>query len=602
MAAGKALLHFHWADYLVFSAVLVTSGVIGLYAAVRHRRATARQLLTGNKKLHVLPVTLSLAVSFISAVTILGVPTEAYFNSAEYWLVGISYVPAQLLTCLFFMPVFYSLELTSAYQYLEVRFNRTVRLMGSVTFTVEMILYMAVVMYAPALALSQVTQLSMEISILATGLLCTFYTAFGGIKAVVWTDALQAVVIVASMLTLITQGTVSVGGWPAVMQAARRGARFTWELDLDPDPFVRHTLWTLVVGGCLMSLSLYAANQAMLQRYLSVQSLAKARLTILLHLPVSEFFLALSMLTGLVMFAYYEGCDPLLQGKISKADQMVPLFVMQTLSFFPGLPGLFVACVYSAALSTVSSGVNSLAAVTLEDFVKPVLEKRQQGRPSERLMSIITVVSALLYGLLTIGLAYLAGVVGSTILQIVLSIFGMVGGPLLGVFVVGLFCPCVNSWGAGVGLVCSLATSLWVGIGAILTRQRTVSSLPPLNTLACHVADNVTNVTWSGLRELTTVYSVATDNVTSATPLSLSHGLDKWYQLSYWHYSTLSVIVSLIVAVVLSAMTGCNKKRDLDRRTYYDFFDWSRPALTKRSKCSAKETNQTMTEEMDTHM
>lgn len=116
MAAGKALLHFHWADYLVFSAVLVTSGVIGLYAAVRHRRATARQLLTGNKKLHVLPVTLSLAVSFISAVTILGVPTEAYFNSAEYWLVGISYVPAQLLTCLFFMPVFYSLELTSAYQ------------------------------------------------------------------------------------------------------------------------------------------------------------------------------------------------------------------------------------------------------------------------------------------------------------------------------------------------------------------------------------------------------------------------------------------------------------------------------------------------------
>lgn len=194
-----------------------------------------------------------------------------------------------------------------------------------------------------------------------------------------------------------------------------------------------------------------------------------------------------------------------------------------------------------------------------------------------------------------------------------------------------ILCFCLQ--GAGVGLVCSLATSLWVGIGAILTRQRTVSSLPPLNTLACHVADNVTNVTWSGLRELTTVYSVATDNVTSATPLSLrfrtsvvlsnritwkcfllcllfylkrchrgchvlrtfyvttvdfdlnvsfslsvlvfrakcfrlfhnysvclcvccSHGLDKWYQLSYWHYSTLSVIVSLIVAVVLSAMTG----------------------------------------------
>ncbi|PVD21445.1 hypothetical protein C0Q70_19618 [Pomacea canaliculata] len=589
MASVQGDLRFHWADYLIFIAVIVISGIIGLYAAIKHRRATAQELLTGNRKLPLIPVTLSLAASFMSAIFILGTPSEAYLNSTEYWLVGLGYIPAQLLTCLLFMPVFYSLELTSAYQYLELRFNRVVRVMGSLTFTIEMILYMAVATYAPALALSQVTHLSMEISILASGLVCTLYTAFGGIKAVVWTDAFQTLIILAGLLAVIIRGVDITGGWSVVMEKAKRGGRFTWKLDLDPDPFQRHTFWTLVVGGCCTALTLYAGNQALLQRYLSVRSLTRARMTILLHLPITEIFLAMTMIVGLVMYAYYEGCDPLKHGDISKPDQMLPLFVMETLSVAPGLPGLFVACVYSAALSTVSSGVNSLAAVTLEDFLKPVLEKKFQGRPPQRLLSIITVSSALLYGLVTIGLAYLAGVVGSTILQVAMSIFGMVGGPLLALLMVGLFCPCVNSWGAGVGLVCSLVISLWVGIGPIVNPQKTVSTLPPLHTLGCDVIES--NVTWSNVTLLTTVHTLSTENVTTATSVSssLGSGLATWYRLSYWHYSTLSIIVTFIVSIVVSGVTGFNKNRDIDRRTYYDIFACCRPNKEKSSEYDLKD-------------
>ncbi|XP_076449745.1 sodium-coupled monocarboxylate transporter 1-like [Babylonia areolata] len=590
---------FHWADYVVFSAALLISAAIGLFAAIKHRKATAEQLLTGNRKLPLLPVSLSLAASFMSAIFVLGVPGEAYVNSTEYWLIGLGYIPAELLTCFLIMPVFYRLKLTSAYQYLEIRFNRLIRILGSLTFTLQMILYMAVVMYAPALALSQVTNLSMDVSILATGLVCTLYTALGGIKAVVWTDAFQMLVILAGFLALNLRGAHNVGGWGVVMDRAFEGGRFTWDLDMDPNPFIRHTFWTLFIGGTMTSLIVYSSNQAMLQRYLSVRSERTAKWAIMIHLPISELFLALAMMSGLVMYATYYGCDPIASGVVAKGDQLIPLFVMQTLGDMPGLPGLFVACVYSAALSTVSSGVNSLAAVTLEDFFKTSLKKLTGGHASSRLYSIVTVGSATFYGLVTIGLAYMAGVMGKTVLQIALSIFGMVGGPLMGLLLVGMFFPCVNCWGAGVGLVCSLGISLWVGLGAIFNPKSAPSALPPLNTLLCNVTDVVVNGTPAVLTSadivmngtytvLSSTAASLTTNDTLGTTMSMPAEsdplVDVWYRLSYQHFGTLAIIISIVVGILVSAVTGFNKNNEVDHRTYYDVLGCCRKKDTQKEQ------------------
>ncbi|KAL8593066.1 hypothetical protein ACOMHN_017992 [Nucella lapillus] len=576
-AAATKAVGFHWADYVVFSLFLVLSAAIGLFAAFQHRKATPEQMLTGNRKLPLVPVTLSLVASFMSAIFVLGVPGEAYVNSTEYWLIGLGYIPAQLFTAYFVMPVFYKLKLISAYQYLEIRFNRVIRIMGSLTFILEMVLYLAVVMYAPALALSQVTGLSMDISILGTGLVCTLYTALGGIKAVVWTDAFQMVIILAGFMVLVVRGASNVGGWGVVMDRAFEGQRFTWDLDLDPNPFIRHTFWTLFIGGTMMSLTVYAGNQALLQRYLSVRSITTARWAIMLHLPISEFFLALAMLSGLVMYATYEGCDPIALGVVSKGDQLIPLFVMQTLGDLPGIPGLFVACVYSAALSTVSSGINSLAAVTLEDFVKPLMKRVLGTHGSDRLCCIITVASSVFFGLGTIGLAYMAGVVGNTVLQIAQSIFGMVGGPLMGLILVGMFMPCVNSWGAGVGLVVSLGVSFWVGLGAIFNPKQAPSSLPPLTTLMCNISDAAVNGTFHVLSSPATNLPVTVSMDTTPAAAAESDPLvDVWYRLSYQHFATLAILVSIIVSLLVSALTGFNKNREVDPQTYYDIFGYFR--------------------------
>ncbi len=148
---------------------------------------------------------------------------------------------------------------------------------------------------------------------------------------------------------------------------------------------------------------------------------------------------------GLVAYAFYFNCDPLKMGLITKYDQILPYLVMDLLKDFYGLPGLFIACVYSAALSTVSSGLNSLTAVFLHDFIYPLNVHLKREKISETHSLYLTKCLACIFGLITIGLSFLCQYVGSTVLQISLSIFGLLGGPLLGVISLGMFVPCANA-------------------------------------------------------------------------------------------------------------------------------------------------------------
>lgn len=150
-------------------------------------------------------------------------------------------------------------------------------------------------------------------------------------------------------------------------------------------------------------------------------------------------------LCGLVAYAYYATCDPYQIKEIAKYDQILPYLVMDVLKDFYGLPGLFIACVYSAALSSVSSGLNSLTAVFLHDFIYPLNVYLNRPAFSSKQSIMMSRILASIFGLVTIGLSFLCQKVGSTVLQISLSIFGLLGGPLLGVISLGMFVPCANS-------------------------------------------------------------------------------------------------------------------------------------------------------------
>lgn len=544
---NRVISTFSVVDYVVFGLLLVLSLVIGLYHACRGwGRHTVGELLMADRKMGCLPVALSLLATFQSAVAILGGPAEIYQSGTQYWFLGCSYFLGLLIPAHVFIPVFYRLHLTSAYEYLELRFNKTVRICGTVTFIFQMVVYMGVALYAPSLALNAVTGFDLWLSVLALGIVCNIYTALGGLKAVIWTDVFQTLIMFLGQLVVIIVGAAKVGGMGHVWTVASKHGLISG-IELDPNPFKRHTFWTLAFGGVFMMLSLYGVNQAQVQRYLSSRSEKAAVLSCYAVFPCQQVALCMSCLIGLVMFAYYKeyGMSP--QQEQAAPDQLVLYFVMDLLKDMPGLPGLFVACLFSGSLSTISSAFNSLATVTMEDLIQPWFPQLTETRAIMLSRSL-----AFAYGLVCLGMAYVSSHLGS-VLQAALSIFGMVGGPLLGLFCLGMFFPCANPLGAIIGLLTGLTMAFWIGIGSIVSRMSSAAS-PPLNGSTSFLPSNLTVTT-----------------VTTLMPSTLSKptGLQQFYSLSYLWYSAHNSTTVIVVGLIVSLLTGGMRGRSLNPGTIY---------------------------------
>uniref|UniRef100_A0A8D2ZHR1 Sodium-dependent multivitamin transporter n=1 Tax=Scophthalmus maximus TaxID=52904 RepID=A0A8D2ZHR1_SCOMX len=532
VARGRVQMHFTTVDYVIFALLLVASTGIGLFHAFSGgRQRTTQEFLMADRSMSCLPVSLSLLATFQSAVAILGAPSEVYTFGTQYWFLGCSYFLGLLIPAHVFIPVFYRLQLSSAYEYLELRFNKTVRICGTVTFIFQMYPVVHVIVSLRSLA---VTGFDLWGAVLAMGLVCTLYTALGGLKAVIWTDVFQTVVMFAGQLAVIVVGASQAGGIGEVWRKAVNGSRIAG-LELNPDPLERHTFWTLGVGGVFLMLALYGVNQAQVQRYLSSRSEKEAVMSCYVVFPCQQVVLSLGCLMGLVMFARYGEDSPLDKGYVKTNDQMVLYFVMDVFRDLPGLPGLFVACLFSGALSTISSAFNSLATVTMEDLIKPHFPNMTEAKAT-----LLSKGLALAYGLVCLGMAYVASLMGS-VLQAAFSIFGMVGGPLLGLFCLGMFFPWANSIGAVVGLVAGLAMAFWIGIGSFVMRMSPSTPAPALNTTALPLFHNMTTAV------MTTLLSASTAKPT---------GVEALYSLSYMWYSAHNSAVVVVVGLVVSFLTG----------------------------------------------
>ncbi|CAI9574473.1 unnamed protein product [Staurois parvus] len=540
---------FTTVDYIIFALLLVLSSAIGLYYALSGgKQRTTQEFLLANRNMGFFPVALSLLATFQSAVAILGVPSEMYRFGTEYWFLGCSYVLGLLIPAYIFIPVFYRLRLTSTYEYLELRFNKAVRICGTITFIFQMVIYMGVVLYAPALAFYAVTGFSLWGVVLTMGLVCTLYTTLGGLKAVIWTDVIQTMVMFAGQLAVIIVGTAKVGGIKNVWQVAIDHHKISG-VNLNPDPFTRHSIWSLGIGGIFLMLSLYGVNQAQVQRYLSSRTEKEAIMSCYAVFPCQQLVLALGCLTGLVMFAYDQKNNIFTPEIKAVPDQMVLHFVIDILQDFPGLPGLFVACLFSGALSTISSAFNSLATVTMEDLIKPHFPGLTESRAT-----LMSKGLALGYGFLCLGMAYVSSLMGS-VLQAALSIFGIVGGPLLGLFSLGFFFPFTNAIGAISGLIAGLVMAFWIGIGSFVSRLPASSSSPLLNATSPPEVGNFTTAVMTTL--------LTSGNATKRT------GLQKFYSLSYMWYSAHNSTTVVIVGIIVSLLTGPMKGKDVNPHTVY---------------------------------
>ena len=449
--------HFSLLDYGIFAAYLLLTVAIGTWF-IRGQRNLDEYFLAGRSIGHVI-VAMTILASLFSGISFLAAPSEGYANGPVFFLVTFGFFVATPLTTVVFLPFYYKSRFFTAYQYLEERFSVHLRTLASASFVVRVLLWLAAATYAPALALEQATGMPLWFTILCTGILTTLYTAFGGMRAVIWTDVMQLVVLFGGQLVIMIVAITRVpGGLGQVIELGQQGGRLN--LSLSPDPTVRLTLWGLLIGAAFMHLVQMATDQVSVQRYLSARSLKEAQrglwLKLWLVLPVSGVFYG----TGLVLYAFYQvHGDPMLSGRITKADQILPYFVINELP--AGMPGLFIAAIYAASMSTISAGINSLTSASLIDFYQrlwrhPDLSEQKQLR--------IARVLTFGYGALVIVLAFLVHRLG-TLLEATNKIIGLIGGPLIGLFLLGMLTRRVNARSAMAGWIGGLLITLWICFG-----------------------------------------------------------------------------------------------------------------------------------------
>ncbi|CAD7011614.1 putative sodium-dependent multivitamin transporter [Ceratitis capitata] len=460
-------------DFAVLITILVISAMIGLYYRYTGgKQKTIKEYLMADQSMTTLPVAVSLMASFMSSISLLGVSSESYQFGTMFCVINLSYIISTPIAAYLFLPVFYRMRSMSVYEYLERRFGHSTRLAASISYSVQMILYMGIVLYAPALALEAVTGISKATAILVIGIICTFYSTIGGLKAVLITDVFQSLLMFCGIYSVIVVAAIKAGGLSPIWQVAVERNRFEFA-DFSLDPTVRHTWWSLLIGGMVTYLSLYGVNQVQVQRLLSVRDLESAQAALWWVLPILCILSFSTLFTGLAILYYYRNCDPLLEGRIQSRDQLMPLFAVDTMGEYPGLCGLFVSGIFSASLSTVSSAVSSLSTVTLEDYIKPLYKHFKNKPLLDANSTLPSKIMACIYGLVCIGMAFTADSMGG-VLQASLTIFGIVGGPLLALFTLGLCTTRANQRGVLLGLLLGLIFSFQMGFGGPKPPEKTL--------------------------------------------------------------------------------------------------------------------------------
>ncbi|KAF6202590.1 hypothetical protein GE061_002988 [Apolygus lucorum] len=540
MGAADVPWMFDWVEYIVFVVMLCVSALIGIYfGCIKGGQDTVTGYLLGGKQMSLIPISISLVTTYISGITLLGVPSEIYTYGSQYLTSNLANYLVGLITAFFILPVFYKLQLISLYEYMELRFGHGVRIIVSVLFTISLISYIPVVIYGPALALNQVTGIDVQWVSIVVSLVCIFYTTLGGLEAVVWTDTIQGFMMVLSIATVLIVGTIRVGGVGHVIATALEGGRVEF-FNMDPDPTVRLTFWSSFVGVTFFWSAHFAFSPASMQRYISLPTFRDAQKSVIFLCIGVSFFITMSGMIGFVMYTHFKDCDPLSSGLITRPDQILPLFVIKVCGDIKGLSGLFLSGVVCAALSSMSAGLNTVAGTFYEDFLEPAFNEK----PSEKKASFVMKVLVVIFGFISVCMVSVIEKLGA-ILEISAAFGGMTAGTTLGLFLLGLLFPWANNKGAMVGGLTSLICMAWMTVGQYVHKTSSDFRYPskPMSIDGCN--HNFTLVT---------------------PPASTGEDIEIpfVFRLSIFYYSMLGALIVVFVGLVVSCLTGVNRLCDVN--------------------------------------
>ncbi|XP_063903326.1 putative sodium-dependent multivitamin transporter isoform X1 [Zophobas morio] len=537
-----------WPDYMICALTLLCSMVIGIYVSFFYTPVTAKEYFLGKKKLKIIPVGLSICASFISGFLMIKIPTDTYLYGIQHVYLIIGFIAMTLVMNHIFLPVLYRLNLTSVYEYLEKRFDKKLRLFGAVLYIIYMLSWLPLTICIASTTFVSVTELNINFVTPVLCTICIFYTSLGGLKAVIWTDVFHMVIIFASLLLITVKGTLDIGHIDVIVDRNLQSGRIEGP-NLNLNLSETNTLWTSVFGGCMYYLFVSAINQNVMQKYLALPSLKDAIKTSWLFVFTLCLITMLCTYCGIIIYAMFHQCDPLTTKLAAEKNQVLALFVMKVLSEYSGMSGLFIAGIWSGTLSSWATVLNSVTAVVVEDIY--TIFSTTQFR--EKQWSILlTKFTSIVLGIICACLAYTVNNV-DTVLKINSIIFSVTGGPSLGLFIMGIMFPWINTKGVFIGGISSLCFMAWL-IFNTLAGNNFTSPTKSLATTEC--------------RYHFVPQQIFTDQTNTSGVLTLG---EEFFQMSYLWHPLLGVLISVLVGFSINLLLDSPDPRDVDPRLLAPF-------------------------------
>ncbi len=443
-------------DYIVIIAYL--SMLLGLGYFFKEQNSKKDYFL-GGRQLGVFPLTLSTMATQLSAISFISAPAFVGLRQGG-GMVWLSYefaVPlAMLLLMVYVLPALYRSGVVSIYDFLEKRFDLSTRLLISFVFMVSRAFGTSIAIYATALILNTAMGINFYVAIAVIGVVTLIYSFQGGMKAVVYSDAAQMLLIFFGLAMILFFSLRSIGGMDvflANIDSSRLTVLRTDSLGFSGDEW---GLWPMIFGGIVLYASYYGCDQTQAQRTLSAKDESAVRRILMLNGLARFPVVLLYCFTGLVLGVFVVlNPDFLAQLQTQEPDTLVPLFIVQQLPH--GLIGLLIVALLAASMSSLSSVVNSLSAVSIEDYT------RLSGKRLERKSYVFWSRAAVLFwGVVIVALSIFGGDIAPTVIEAINKIGSVFYGPILATFLLAILRPQAGPRAANAGLLAGVGLNIYL--------------------------------------------------------------------------------------------------------------------------------------------
>ncbi|MDO5607883.1 MAG: sodium/solute symporter [Capnocytophaga sp.] len=442
---------FGWINYITLVLYLSLMIWIGYYFS-KNNKSTSDYFLGGGR----IPwwaAGLSIYATMLSAITYLSQPALAYAFDWQAYLGYFTIILIVPIVTAFYLPFFRKLNITTAYEYLEKRFNLTIRLFGSASFMLFQLARMGIVVYLPALAITTVTGMDIYTAIILMGILAIVYTIMGGMEAVIWTDVIQVIVLIGGLIVSLFYIGYQIGDLGHIYEVAVKDEKlrlFDWRFS-----WTEVVTWSLFLGSFALNFAPYTTDQAVVQRYMTTTSEKQARKSIWMNalIAIPSGFLIFTL--GTFLYVYFKENPQFIEVGMQN-DSIFPFFTVEHLP--QGVAGLVIAGIFSASMSSLDSSIHSVSTAFTVDWYQR-LSKSYNETAALKIAKTSTFVIGV-FG--TLVACLMATYPVTSLFFFFQEIVGLFGSALAGIFILGIFFKRTNSFGAIAGVILSVISLIFV--------------------------------------------------------------------------------------------------------------------------------------------